>query len=86
MQLNGLLNRADGVEQCAVALLTGFGDDAGCLNADKSFLTERSNVLLDCVRAHTNCSSYGFVTGIALIRFAVLAVEQVGVDGDFSGR
>ena len=68
----------------AVALLTGLGDDAGGLDSDKSFVSKFKDVLLYCVRTHANCLSNCFVAGIALISFAVLAVEQVRIDGDFS--
>ena len=68
-----------------VALLNGSCDDAGGFDSDKSFAGKFKDVLLYCVRTHTNCLPNGLVAGIALIRFAVLAVEQVRVDGDFSG-
>ena len=69
-----------------IALLTGFGDDAGRFDCDKSFACKRENVLLNSVRTHANDLSNGFITGIALVRFAIFAVEQVRVYGDFSGR
>ena len=68
------------------ALLTGFGNDAGGFNGDKSFVCKLEDVLLNCVCTHANCLPNGFVTGIALIRFGIFTVEQVGVDGDLSGR
>ena len=70
----------------AVAFLTGFGDDAGGFNDDKSFVCELEDVLLNCVCTHANSLSNGSVTGIALVRFAIFAVEQVGVDGNLSGQ
>lgn len=75
VQFYSLLDRADGVAECAVALLTGLGNDAGGLNADKSLLSECGNVLLDSVCAHTNGLSNGFITGMALIGFAILTAE-----------
>ena len=86
IKFHGLLDGTDGVEQCTVAFLTRFSDDAGRFNADEALFTERGNVFLNGVYAHTNCLANSFVCGMALIRFAVLAVEQVGVDDDFSGR
>ena len=80
------MNGADGIAVTAVALLTGFGDDAGGFDADESFFTKCGNIFLNGVNAHTNCTANGFIAGIVLISFAVFAVEQVGVDGDFSGR
>ena len=70
----------------AIAFLTGPGDDAGGGDGDKSFVSEFEDVLLNCVRTHANCLPNGFVTGIALIRYAVFAVEQVRVDSNLSGR
>ena len=68
----------------AVAFLTGFCDDAGGFDSDKSFVSKFKDVLLYCVRTHANCLPNCFVAGIALISFAVLAVEQVRIDSDFS--
>ena len=69
-----------------IALLTGFSDDTGRFDCDKSFVCERENVLLNGVCAHANGLPNGFVTGITLVRCAVFTVEQVRVDGDLSGR
>ena len=68
------------------ALLTGFGDDTSGLNADESLFTKCGNIFLNGVNAHTNCTANGFVAGITLISFAVFAVEQIRVDGNFSRR
>lgn len=70
----------------AVAFLSRFGDDAGRFDCDKSFVSKFKNVFLNGVSTHANSPSNGFVAGIALISFAVFAVEQVRVDCDFSGR
>ena len=69
----------------AIVLLTRLGDDASGFDSDKSFVSKFKDVLLYCVRTHTNCLTNSFVAGIALISIAVLAVEQVRIDGDFSG-
>ncbi len=68
----------------AVALLTGFCNDTGGFDLDKAFVCKLEDVLLNGVRTHTNCLTNSFIAGIALIRFAVFAVEQVRVDGDFA--
>ena len=86
VQFYNFLNRLDRITVTAVALLTGFGDDAGGFDGDKSFVCKCEDVLLNCVCTHANCLSNGFVTGIALIRYAVFAVEQVRVDSNLSGR
>ena len=68
----------------AIALLTRFCDDAGGFDSDKSFVGKLEDVLLYRICTHANCLPNCFVAGIALISFAVLAVEQVRIDGDFS--
>ena len=68
----------------AVALLTGFCDDACGFDLDEYFVRKFINVLLHSVRTHTNCLTDGLVAGITLISFAIFAVEQVRVDSDFS--
>ena len=75
----------DGIAKGSIALLTGFGDDAGGFDADEFFFTKCGNIFLNGVRTHTNCLTNGFVAGIALISFSIFAVEQVRVDRDFTG-
>ena len=84
VQFYDFLDGLDRITVAAVALLTRFCDDAGGFDSDKSFVSKFKDVLLYCVRTHANCLSNCFVAGIALISFAVFAVEQVRVDGDFS--
>ena len=84
INIHGVLDGTDGVTECTIALLTGLGNNAGVLNADKSLFTEFGNVLLNCVYAHANRPSYGFVTGMTLISFTVFAVEQIRIDRNFS--
>ena len=84
VQFYDFLDGPDRVAMAAVALLAGLGDDAGGFDSNKPFVCKLEDVLLDRVRTHANCLSNCFVAGIALISFAVLAVEQVRIDGDFS--
>ena len=86
VQFYNFLDGPNRITVAAVALLTRFCDDAGGFDSDKAFVCKLEDVLLDRVRTHTNGLTDGFVTGIALISFAIFTVEQVRIDSDFSGR
>ena len=72
--VKGQLDRADGVEQVAVALQTIPGGDACALRTDTK------------VGAYPHCSADGLVAGSALVGVSILTAEQIGVDGQRTGR
>ena len=80
------LDRADGVEQIAVAFQTASGGDCRALCTDELPLLQLAHILTDGVRAHLHRSADGLVAGPALVGVSVLAAEQIGVDRQRTGR
>ena len=80
------LDRTDGVEQIAVALQASLGGDCRTLCTDEPPLLQFTHILADGVGTHLYCVADGLVAGPALVRFPVLAAEQIRVDGQCAGR
>ena len=80
------MERTDGVEQVAVALETGLGEDSGVLCTDEPFVSEGANVFAHRVDTHPRRRSDGLVAGPALMSASVRASEQVGVHRKLARR
>ena len=83
--VKGQLDRADGVEQVAVALQTGLGGDGRALCTDELPLLQPAHILAGSVGAYPHCSADGLVAGSALVGVSILTAEQIGVDGQSTG-
>ena len=86
MSVQHFLKWADGVEQTAVVLKAGPGEDRGVLCADETFVSERADVFAHCVDAHLCCRTDGFVAGSALACASVCTAEQIGVHRELARR
>ena len=84
MIFHRFLNRSDGVEQIAVALLTILGSDGGRLGCNQPFLDQTIHVLFDGIVTHTNRFANGFVTWVTLKGVPIFTIHKIGVDQDFT--
>ncbi len=84
--VEGQLDRADGVEQIAVALQTSLGGDHRALYTDELPLLQLTHILADGVGAHPNRSADSLVAGPALVGISILSAEQIEVDRQSTGR
>ena len=80
--MDRILYRTDGVTQVSVVRATILGVDSGRLNGDELLSLKVFNVLGNRVPAHANCPTDGAVAWVALVGLPVLAVHQVGINGD----
>ena len=69
----------------AVAHLTGFRTYLGGFHVDELLVLQLANVFGHRVGAHPGVLANAANTGPALMRFPVLAKQQVGVDRQFAG-
>ena len=86
MSLQHLLEWTDGVEQVAVVLETGPGEDGGVLCVDEPFVSEGADVLAHRVDTQLSCCTDGFVAGPALVGVPICASEEVGVHRELPWR
>lgn len=75
--LHRFLNRADGIEQIAVALFAFLCDDGGRLGCNQSFLNQTVHIFFHGIVAHTNRFADGFVTWVALKCFPIFTVHKM---------
>ena len=61
-----------------------FGADSGRFDGDELLSLKVFNVLGNRVPAHSNCPTNDAVARIALVGLPVLAVHQIGINGNFS--
>ena len=80
------LDRTDGVEQIAVALQSVSRGDGRSLCTDELPLLQPAHILAGSVGAYPHCSADGLVAGSALVGVSILTAEQIGVDGQRTGR
>ena len=80
-----LLDGADGKSQGAITHLTRLSTYLSGFHIDELFLLQLPNVLGNCVGAHPGVLANAANTGPALMRFPVLAKNQVGIDRQFAG-
>ena len=78
------LDWQDGVEVIAVPLHTVSVDVAGILHHNELSVRQLCDTLHRCRHCKMHCKGDGEIAGIALMRVAVFAVEQIGIDGDGS--
>lgn len=76
------LDRANGVEQISVQGSAIFASYHRRLRVDEAFLLQLPHILCHRIFTHADRMADGFVTGVALVGFAVLTPEQIGVEGD----
>ena len=81
-----ILFRADGVTQIPVVSATISGANSGRFGGNELLSLKVFNVLGNRVPAHANCPTDGAVAWIALVGLPVLAVHQVGINGDLAER
>ena len=76
----------DMIEQISIAYT--IGSEQSCrTGSDEALLLQHVHILFYCVSAvDPNGSTDGFITGIALVRFTILQIEEVGIDSQFTGR
>ena len=86
MRLQHFLEWTDGVEQTAIVLEAGLGEDRGVLCADESFVSEGADMLAHRVDAHLRCRADDFVAGPALVCASVCTAEQIGVHRELARR
>ena len=79
-----VLYRADGVTQIPVVNSTISGANSGWFGDDELLSLKVFNVLGNRVPAHSNCPTNDAVARIALVGLPVLAVHQIGINGNFS--
>ena len=77
-------DRTDGVEQISVQRFPVFALHDGRLRVDEAFLLQLPHILCHRIFTHADRMADGFVTGVALIGFTVLAPEQIGIEGDLT--
>jgi len=75
-------DRTDGVEQISVQGFSVFALHDGRLRVDEALLLQLPHILCHRIFTHADRMADGFVTGVALVGFAVLTPEQIGVEGD----
>ena len=81
-KVDRILYRTDGVTQVSVVGATIFGVDSGRFDGDELLSLKVFNILGNGVSAHVNSLTNGRVARITLVGLAILAVHQVGIDGD----
>ena len=80
--IDRVLYRADGVTQVTVVSPTISGANSGWFGGNELLSFKVFDVLGNRVPAHSNCPADGAVARIALVGLPVLAVHQIGIDGD----
>ena len=80
--MDRVLYRADGVTQIPIVSATISGVDSGWFGDDEVLSLKVFDVLGNRVPAHANCPTDGAVAWVALVGLPVLAVHQVGINGD----
>ena len=84
--VEGQLDRADGVEQIAVALQSVSRGDGRSLCTDELPLLQPAHILAGSVGAYPHCSADSLVAGPALVGISILSAEQIEVDRQSTGR
>ena len=84
--LHRLLNRANGIEQGAVMLLSFLRDDGGRFGSDELLCDQSVDILFHRVLAQSHRVTYSLVARVALKGFPVLAEHQVSVYRDLACR
>lgn len=84
--LHRLLDRADGIAQGAVVLLSFLRDDGGRLGGDELLFNQSVDVLFHGVLAQSHRRADGLVARVALKGFPVFAVHQIRVHRDLACR
>ena len=85
MVVDSFLDGPDGELQGAIPHLAGLGTHLGGFHVDELLVLQLPNVLGYGVGAHARVLTDLPDAGPALVRFPVLAEDQVGVDGQLAG-
>ena len=80
LEIDRLLNGTNREKLCAISHLAGLGAHLGWFYIDKSLVLQLPNVLSNRVSAHASVLADPSNAGPALVRFPVLAENQVGID------
>ena len=78
------LDGTNGNKQCSISLLATLAPDRSRLRVDEMLFLKPMDLLHDRILRFTNRFSNGFIGGIALVGFTILAPHQVSIGCDLT--